>query len=97
MDQRIERHCAEAKARLRIACPAFGWLRMSSQPVSLAILYADICDSVRLYERIGGTEAHRLVEASMGHMVSITKRLGGTVIRTQGDGRETSEYTIEPS
>ena len=52
----------------------------------LAILYADICDSVRLYERLGDTEAHRLAERSMQTMVEITQRFGGTLIRTQGDG-----------
>ncbi len=59
---------------------------MSNQQISLAILYADICDSVRLYDRVGDTEAHRLAETSMGLMVSITEQLGGTIIRTQGDG-----------
>ena len=52
----------------------------------LAILYADICDSVRLYEHLGDAEAHRLAERSMQTMVEITQQYGGTLIRTQGDG-----------
>jgi len=52
----------------------------------LAILYADICDSVRLYERLGDAEAHRLAERSMHSMAEITQQYGGTLIRTQGDG-----------
>jgi len=58
-----------------------------TQPAnSLAILYADICDSMRLYGRLGDREALRLVEGSMQAMVEITQRFGGTLIRTQGDG-----------
>lgn len=59
---------------------------MNQPPISLAILYADICDSVRLYDRVGDAEAHRLAEVSMGQMTQVTERLNGTVIRTQGDG-----------
>ncbi len=52
----------------------------------LTILYADICDSVGLYERVGDTRAHQLAQESMSRMAEITRRQGGTVIRTQGDG-----------
>lgn len=59
---------------------------MSLQQISLSILYADICDSVRLYEKLGDAAAHRLAENCMRLLVEITGRHGGTVIRTQGDG-----------
>ncbi len=59
---------------------------MSLQQISLSILYADICDSVRLYEKVGDAEAHRLAGYCMRLLVEITGRHGGTVIRTQGDG-----------
>jgi len=59
---------------------------MTGQQTSLSILYADICDSVSLYEREGDAKAHQLVERSLQVMIDITRRHGGTVIRTQGDG-----------
>jgi class 3 adenylate cyclase len=59
---------------------------MSLQQISLSILYADICDSVRLYEKVGDAEAHRLAENCMRRLADITGRHGGRVIRTQGDG-----------
>lgn len=52
----------------------------------LTTLFADICDSVGLYERVGDQRAHDMVEKSMHVMVSLTLRHGGCVIRTQGDG-----------
>lgn len=59
---------------------------MNAAQTTLAILYADIRDSVRLYERVGDAEAHRLARRSMQLMVDITLRHDGIVIRTQGDG-----------
>ncbi len=59
---------------------------MTHQQTFLSILYADICDSVRLYEKAGDAEAHRLAENCMQTLCDITGRHGGTVIRTQGDG-----------
>jgi class 3 adenylate cyclase len=56
------------------------------QSDQLSILYADMCDSVRLYERLGDAEGHRLAEYCMGMLVQITEQLGGALIRTQGDG-----------
>lgn len=52
----------------------------------LTTLYADICDSVGLYERVGDQLAHDMVEESMRVMVSLTLQHEGRVIRTQGDG-----------
>ena len=59
---------------------------MTQRHTFLSILYADICDSVRLYEKVGDAEAHRLAENCMQLLCDITRRHGGTVIRTQGDG-----------
>ena len=59
---------------------------MTEQPIALSILYADICDSVRLYERLGDAEAHFLAEKCMRKLADVTRKHGGTVIRTQGDG-----------
>ena len=59
---------------------------MTQQQTFLSILYADICDSVRLYERVGDAEAHRLADNCMRLLAEITEGQGGTLIRTQGDG-----------
>ncbi len=59
---------------------------MSGQTIYISTLYADICDSVRLYENVGDAEAHRLADRCMQTLVQITHRHSGTVIRTQGDG-----------
>ena len=52
----------------------------------LAILFADICGSVRLYELKGDAEAQRLTAWSMRTMVEATRLAGGRLIGTRGDG-----------
>ena len=52
----------------------------------LAILFADICGSVRLYELKGDAEAQRLTAWSMRTMVEATRRAGGRLVGTRGDG-----------
>ncbi|NNG03285.1 MAG: adenylate/guanylate cyclase domain-containing protein, partial [Inquilinus sp.] len=59
---------------------------MDQQTQCMGILYVDVCNSVRLYEVLGDTEAHRLIHDCLHLLVDITHRHGGTVIRTQGDG-----------
>jgi len=51
-----------------------------------AILFADICESTKLYESAGDEEAYRLNGQSLEVMRQATEQTGGTVIRTQGDG-----------
>ena len=53
---------------------------------SVAILFADICESTKLYESAGDEEAYRLNGESLELMRDATAKSGGTVIRTQGDG-----------
>ena len=53
---------------------------------SVAILFADICESTKLYESAGDEEAYRLNGQSLEVMRQATLDGGGTVIRTQGDG-----------
>ena len=59
---------------------------MGEPTQNLGILYADVCNSVRLYEVLGDEEAHRLIHDCLHGLVGITKQYNGTVIRTQGDG-----------
>jgi class 3 adenylate cyclase len=62
-----------------------------TQDVSLtggeqAILFADICDSTRLYESAGDAAAYALNDRSLELMREAVLLFRGTVIRTQGDG-----------
>ncbi len=50
------------------------------------VLFADICDSVRIYEIFGNTRGMEIAEQSMERMMRITAWNNGAVIRTQGDG-----------
>lgn len=52
---------------------------------TVAILFADICGSVEVYEAVGDVEAHRRVAESLAFMKSAIERHGGTLLRTVGD------------
>lgn len=51
-----------------------------------AVLFADICDSVLMYEHHGNTRGVEIAKQSMERMIEITEGNAGSVIRTQGDG-----------
>ena len=60
---------------------------MSPVPSSiLAVLFADIYSSVRLYELKGDAEAQRLTAWSIKTMCDITRVFGGRLVGTRGDG-----------
>jgi adenylate cyclase len=52
----------------------------------LAILFADICGSVRLYELKGDAEAQRMTAWSIRIMAETTRLSGGRLVGTRGDG-----------
>lgn len=52
----------------------------------LAILFADICGSVSLYEALGNVEAQRLIASSVAAMAAATEAHGGRVVSNLGDG-----------
>jgi len=51
----------------------------------LAILFADIVGSTRLYERFGNERAHAAVDTCLGELKQITQQLGGRTVKTIGD------------
>ena len=53
---------------------------MGEPTQNMGILYADVCNSVRLYETLGDEEAHRLVHDCLSTLVEITGQYSGTVI-----------------
>jgi len=58
---------------------------MSEPAKTLAILFADIGGSTRLYEQVGDVEAHRRVAESLAFMEKAIVHTGGTLLRTVGD------------
>jgi adenylate cyclase len=53
---------------------------------NLAVLFADVSDSTRLYEAIGDTAAFSNVREVVGLLKGITEAFNGRVVKTIGDG-----------
>ncbi len=58
---------------------------MSRSETTLAILFADVSGSTKLYERIGDQAARDVLTRILGLLEQITHENGGTVIKTIGD------------
>ncbi|MBS4096229.1 MAG: FHA domain-containing protein [Sulfuricella sp.] len=58
---------------------------MSSASNSLAILFADISGSTRLYETLGDQAALKQIGSCLGELERITRRHAGEVVKTIGD------------
>lgn len=56
-----------------------------AQSTSLAILFADVCDSTRMYEQLGDDKARTLVARCIALMTDCIHRHDGTLIKTIGD------------
>jgi class 3 adenylate cyclase len=59
---------------------------VAEQKTNLAVLFADVSDSTRLYEAIGDTAAYGNVREVLGMMKGITEAYRGRVVKTIGDG-----------
>lgn len=62
---------------------------------NLAVLFADLCDSTRLYHDLGDTAAHALAAQCLTLIGDVTVRTGGTVVKTIGDGAMTTFPTAD--
>lgn len=51
----------------------------------LAVLFADIVGSTKLYDKLGNTRARSIIGRAVGLMADATRRNGGRVIKTIGD------------
>ena len=51
----------------------------------LAILFADVCGSTKLYDTIGDVKARETVAQCVSIMTASTEKVGGTLIKTIGD------------
>lgn len=58
---------------------------VGTEPQNLAILFADIVDSSRLYATYGDAEARRIVSACLDRMTQIVSEHRGAVVKTIGD------------
>lgn len=77
------------ESRFRIAGSPAGILgrgRLAKEKIGLAILFADVSDSTRLYESLGDTAAFGNVREVIGLLKSVTGAFGGRVVKTIGDG-----------
>jgi class 3 adenylate cyclase len=61
----------------------------------LAVLFADLCDSTRLYHDLGDAAAHALAAQCLTLIGDVTARVGGTVVKTIGDGAMTTFPTAD--
>jgi class 3 adenylate cyclase len=58
---------------------------MTESLTSLAIMFADIAQSTKLYDKIGNTAAHALISLCIAAMAKVCSEHEGTVIKTIGD------------
>ena len=59
---------------------------MAQQKTNMAVLFADVSDSTKLYEAIGDTAAFGNVREVIGLLKGITEAHNGRVVKTIGDG-----------
>ena len=59
---------------------------MEEQKIDMAVLFADVSDSTRLYESLGDAAAFGNVREIIGLLRSITEAFNGRVVKTIGDG-----------
>jgi adenylate cyclase len=58
---------------------------MPEEKDTTTILFADICGSTRLYERLGDATAQKIVSESLSLLSEVTSKHNGKVIKTIGD------------
>lgn len=58
---------------------------MSAQDTRSCVLFADICGTSRLYEKLGDTEALRAIERCLNRMERAAAGYKGRVVKTHGD------------
>jgi adenylate cyclase len=59
--------------------------RQSTVEPEIAVLFADVCDSTQLYERLGDERAFANIRACMQSLSIIVTNHGGRVVKTVGD------------
>jgi class 3 adenylate cyclase len=57
----------------------------TAQPIQCVVLFADIAESTRLYDRLGDQQAQEVVSRCLATMAQIVGHHGGRVVKTVGD------------
>ncbi len=60
-------------------------LPFAAKPVSLAVLFADVAGSTKLYDALGDTQAKAMIDECIGVMRVVVAQYAGRVIKTIGD------------
>jgi len=68
---------------------------MSRPPRSLAVLFADVSGSTKLYESLGDAEARATIERCLAIVEEVAKEHGGEVVKTIGDEMMTTFPTAD--
>jgi adenylate cyclase len=58
---------------------------MAREMQNSAVVFADICDSTSLYQKLGDAAARNVVNACLQTMIDIVPRYQGTLVKTIGD------------
>jgi adenylate cyclase len=58
---------------------------MSRQTQNLAVVFADVSESTKLYAKLGDSAARHVINSCLSLIVGIVERLNGRVIKTMGD------------
>ena len=61
-------------------------IAVSQEPMISAVLFADICDSTRLYDRHGDDSAYRAVAGTLARVTDAIEAYDGSVVKAIGDG-----------
>ena len=58
---------------------------MTDGTTELAVLFADVCGSTRLYDTLGDEEARSRIGCVLSRLAEVTVRNDGTVVKSIGD------------
>ncbi|MEE4361733.1 MAG: adenylate/guanylate cyclase domain-containing protein [Pseudomonadales bacterium] len=58
---------------------------MADDSIDLSILFADVCGSTRLYERLGDQRGQAVIDACIAYMTEAVEAHGGRVLKVIGD------------
>lgn len=59
---------------------------MSQTPLTSTVLFADICDSTRLYDQHGDDTAYQVVAGALAQVADFIETYDGTLVKAIGDG-----------
>ena len=82
---RVPRFCVIAASVWDNACAAAYQQDMATETQNLAVLFADISDSTKLYSTLGDNAARTVVTTCLTLIAGVVERFRGRVVKTIGD------------